>query len=317
MKTFAIIALIGVASLALFSMTSSVDSGVETKFQEFLSAHGQNYGTTEEYNYRLGVFKANLETIEQMNAEDEGVEFAVNEFADQTPEEFAVRFGFKLPAGAKTSTAKHVKAVTGENLDFTNMWDHVKNQGSCGSCWAFSAAAAFEARSQMAVGEKNTDKLFSEQELVDCEPQSDGCEGGLMDFAFEYLVNQNFCSETQYPYTARDESCQVSKCVDQDRDTGFTDVTESDEQNLVDTLVDGPVSVAVDASRWQFYRKGIFKNCKKNLNHGVTLVGVNFDEGFYKIRNSWGGNWGESGHIRLALNQDTCGVADAASVPTF
>ncbi|CAI2370489.1 unnamed protein product [Moneuplotes crassus] len=317
MKTFAIIALVGVASLALYSMAPSVDSGVETKFQEFLATYGQNYGTTEEYNYRLGVFKSNLESIAQMNAEDQGVEFAINEFADQTPEEFAVRFGFKQPVGTKKSTATHVKALEGDNKDWSGMWESVKNQGACGSCWAFSAAATFEARYELAHGQTNTDALYSEQELVDCEPQSDGCEGGLMDFAFEYLVDQAFCTEQQYPYTARDETCKVTKCAGGPNDAGFTDVAEKDEQALVDELMNGPVAVAVDASRWQFYRKGIFSNCRDSLNHGVTLVGVNFDEESLKIRNSWGKSWGESGHIRLALNKNTCGVAEAASVPTF
>lgn len=138
-----------------------------------------------------------------------------------------------------------------------------------------------------------------------------------MDYAFDYLVANSFCQGSQYPYTARDGSCQVSKCAGGPKDKGHTDIPAKNENALLAELVRGPVSVAVDASTWSSYRGGVMTSCGKGLNHGVTLVASNNKEGWVKIRNSWGGSWGESGYIRLKVGQDTCGYADASSVPKF
>ena len=128
MKTIAILAIVGVAALAMFSMTSGVDSGVESEFQAFLSVYGVNYGTTEEYNFRLGVFQKNLDTIARLNAEDDGAEYGVNKFADRTEEELNKRLGLNVPAGQLTG-ASHIAPVGVEDVDWTDMWDAVKDQG--------------------------------------------------------------------------------------------------------------------------------------------------------------------------------------------
>ena len=316
MKTIAILAVIGVAALAMFSLNSGVDSGVEGQFRDFLSTYRQGYGTDSEYQYRLGVFAANLNTIAELNSANPRATFAVNQFADRTPEEMKQRMGLVVPAGRVTGK-KVNGAINAASVDWTNMWDSVKDQGQCGSCWAFSATAAFESRFVLAHGTKHTDELYSEQELVDCEPQSDGCNGGFMDYAFEYLQSQAFCTEDQYPYHARDESCKVSKCAGGPSDKSFTDIPEGDEDALLNELANGPVAVAVDASTWSFYSGGILDSCSANLNHGVTLVAYDSSEGSAKIRNSWGGSWGEKGHIRLAVGGDMCGYADVSSFPTF
>lgn len=159
--------------------------------------------------------------------------------------------------------------------------------------------------------------IFAEQQLVDCDPNSAGCDGGWMDYAFEYLKTHGFCTESQYPYTALDGTCKDSKCSDGPKDKGHRDIPARNERALLMELVNGPVSVAVDASDWSFYSEGIITSCETSLNHGVTLVASNFIGKWVKIRNSWGPNWGEQGYIRLAINQDTCGYADAASIPIF
>ena len=316
MKTVAILAIVGVAAAAFFAMSSGPSYGVENQFQDFLASYRVGYGTTEEYSYRLGVFASNLEMIEELNKANPQATFAVNEFADRTPEEMKQRMGLIVPASRNTY-GTYVAPKDGEDFDWTNLWDEVKNQGSCGSCWAFSATAAFEARYELAKGHKHADILFAEQELVDCEPQSNGCNGGFMDYAFEYLEKKGFCTEQQYPYTARDGSCQVSKCSAGPTDKSYTDIPAKNEDALLKELANGPISVAVDASTWSFYSGGIMSSCGTGLNHGVTLVASNHGEKWVKIRNSWGGSWGEKGHIRLAMGQDTCGYADVASYPTF
>ena len=141
------------------------------------------------------------------------------------------------------------------------MWKSVKNQGQCGSCWAFSATAAFEARYALNNGDKKVSTLFAEQEIVDCDTKSNVCNGGWMDYAFEYLESQGFCTEDQYPYTARDGTCQASKCSSGPTDKAYTDIPAKNEDALLTQLEDGPVSVAVDASTWSFYSGGVMSSC--------------------------------------------------------
>lgn len=315
MKTIAIIALVGVAAAALFAMSSGPSSTVETQFRDFLENHRVGYGTTEEYNYRLGVFADNLNRIEELNRANPMATFAVNHFADRTPEEMSRLMGFTMPAG-KRVTGTHVAPKDVQNVDWTNMWSAVKDQGQCGSCWAFSATAGFEARYALNSGSKTVSTLFAEQELVDCDTKSNGCNGGWMDYAFEYLESHGFCTEDQYPYTARDGTCKESQCSSGPSDKAYTDLPAKNEDSVLAELANGPVSVAVDASTWSFYSGGVMSSCGTGLNHGVTLVASSSD-GWVRIRNSWGGRWGESGHIRLATGKDMCGYADVASFPTF
>lgn len=318
MKTIAILALVGIAATAFFAFSSSTDSAVEAQFQDFLSTHRVGYGTNGEYNFRLGVFQENLNTIDQLNAANPEATFAVNMFADRTPEEMSRLMTLNVPAHKLNTNAKYV-APRGDaaDADYTDMWSAVKNQGQCGSCWAFSATACFEARYALHQKQTTVQSLFSEQQLVDCDTKSYGCNGGWMDFAFTYLETHQFCTESEYPYTGTDGTCDDTKCSAGPTDTSFTDIPAKDEDALLTALVNGPVSVAVDASTWSFYSSGVMSSCGTGINHGVTLVADSHSEGWARIRNSWGGSWGESGTIRIKLGQDTCGYADVASFPVF
>lgn len=132
-----------------------------------------------------------------------------------------------------------------------------------------------------------------------------------MDYAFAYVRDKKLASGTDYPYTGRDGTCQSKN--KSFKLSGFTDVNGCSD--LASKISNHPISVAVDASNWSFYKSGVFNNCKTSLNHGVTLAGVD-SQGNWKIRNSWGTGWGESGYIRLAAG-NTCGVCNAASFPNF
>ena len=317
MKGVSLLILLGVAATAFYALAIHEEANVEPEFRQFLETHRVGYGTNDEYAYRLGVFQSNLATIAKLNQMNPEATFAVNQFADRTPEEMSVLRGLRVPAGRRNVnhffTENNAAAV-----DWTNMWSAVKNQGQCGSCWAFSATAAFEARYAQSKGDTKVTTLFSEQELVDCDKQSEGCNGGFMDYAFEYLESNGFCTGAQYPYKARDQTCQAAKlCTAGPMDKAFVDIPEGNENSLLDSLQVGPVAVAVDAESWSFYSGGIMSSCGKDLDHGVTLVKYNPTEGSVTIRNSWGGSWGEKGHIRLKVGKDTCGYADAASYPTF
>jgi len=317
MKTIAILALVGIAATAFFALSSGSSQANESAFRNFLETHRVGYGTTEEYNYRLGVFNDNLDIIADLNKANPEATFAVNQFADRTPEEMKSFMGLNIPAGKRVS-GKHVAPVNAADQDWTDMWGAIKNQGQCGSCWAFAAAASFEARYAMQMSQSKVTTLFAEQELVDCDTQSSGCNGGWMDYAYEYLQSNGFCTEDQYPYTARDGTCKAaSLCTSGPNDKAFTDIPARNEDALLTDLATGPISVAVDASSWSFYSGGVMSSCGKGLNHGVTLVAYKSADSSVTIRNSWGSSWGEKGLIRLKAGQDTCGYADVASYPTF
>jgi len=160
----------------------------------------------------------------------------------------------------------------------------------------------------------------SEQQLVDCAGSAgnQGCNGGLMDDAFEYIIkNGGLGSESSYPYTAKDGKCKQVSSVSTVSE--YTDVKKSDETGLMSAVNIEPVSVAVDAQSWQTYRQGVMTGfCGKSLDHGVLLVGYGTDgaNDYWLVKNSWGTSWGEKGYIRLVRGKNQCGIAEAASYPT-
>jgi len=152
---------------------------------------------------------------------------------------------------------------------------------------------------------------FSEQQLVDCSGSygNQACNGGLMDNSFKYIRDKGIVTEAEYPYKAVKQTCkQDSGPV---KIGGYTDI--KDCNTLASTLQERVIAVAVDATNWSPYKSGVFNNCKTSLNHGVTLTGLT--DGYWRIKNSWGTSWGESGFIRLARG-NTCGICNMASYPT-
>jgi len=187
----------------------------------------------------------------------------------------------------------------------------VKNQGQCGSCWAFSAVAATE--SALIISKTaDTNINLAEQQLVDCSGAygNYGCNGGWMDSAFQYIIDHGISETAKYPYTARDQTCQIDS--GSWKLSGFVDTPGCD--NLLNALSSRPVSVAVDASNWSLYSSGIFNNCANNVNHGVLLTGAT--DTYWNIKNSWGSGWGKlGGFIRLARG-NTCAICSYPSYPT-
>jgi len=203
----------------------------------------------------------------------------------------------------------------------------IKNQGQCGSCWAFSAVAGIEGQHALKTGKLVS---LSEQNLVDCSgPEGNmGCNGGLMDQAFLYVEkNKGIDTETAYPYKAEDEQCVYQAKSVGAKVTGYTDVKSGDETSLQSAVATtGPISVAIDASSFtfQFYSTGVYddKQCGNqpgNLDHGVTAVGYGTQDGtpYWLVKNSWDTTWGQKGYILMSRNKDNqCGIATMASFPT-
>jgi len=214
--------------------------------------------------------------------------------------------------------------ATPDEIDWSTMGavSPVKDQGSCGSCWAFSTVGSLEGRAQIATGKL---QQFSEQQFVDCDKAfgDQGCQGGLMDNAFKYLMqSKGACTEESYGYKGRAGSCQIDSCtigLQANQVTGFHDV-DGTEEALQEAVAQGPVSVAVQANTvFQFYNKGIVKSnlCGANLDHGVLAVGYGVEDGtkYWKVKNSWNANWGEHGYIRLLKGKGSKGECGILSGP--
>jgi C1A family cysteine protease len=288
-------------------------------FAAWAALHGKTYNSDDEVQIRENIYNMNVEFV-QANNED-GTQ-GPSMFMDWTREEFAKEFLTLKPKQDSAPYLGRFKA-TGEDLPDTVDWVEqgavslVKDQGRCGSCWAFSAVGALEGRTQVARGGEI--QQFSEQQLVDCDTENDGgCQGGLMDYAFQYVMDNGACTEESYGYKGKAGSCSSDSCTKglaPGDVTGFQDV-DADITALKEALSHGPVAVAVDAmTSFQFYFGGIVSSnlCGASLDHGVLAVGYGSEKGtnYWKVKNSWGSSWGENGYIRLNADKDgtgQCGI---------
>ena len=283
----------------------------------------------EEQRFREVVFTKNQYRIEERNRiPGRTVVLGLNKFADLLPEEFAGRKGYIPAPHIHRASAVSYTALPAE-VDWVSAGavTPVKNQGQCGSCWSFSTTGAVEGAWFLKTRQLVS---LSEQQLVDCSgPEGNmGCNGGLMDQAFSYIVkNGGICSEADYPYTSgngANGTCHT--CTSVAQINGYVDVQPKNETALLAAVAQQPVSVAVEADGldWQFYFGGVVTDaCGSNLDHGVLVVGYGTDAtagDFWKVKNSWGADWGEQGYIRLGRGakfapNGECGILMDPSYP--
>jgi len=297
-------------------------------FTRFMTQYNKKY-THDTFFYRYTVFKANMDKVYLANKQEHSYKLGMNEMGDMTHAEFkATKLGYnkidRSYARSKNAAGphQHVKNAPAK-VDWRNKGavTPIKNQQQCGSCWAFSTTGSTEGAVAIATGKLIS---LSEQQLVDCSGSfgNQGCEGGLMDQAFEYIIsNKGITTEANYPYTAMDGTCNATAAAAVAATiSGYTDVTSGSESALISAVAIGPVSVAIEADQacFQFYSSGILNDpsCGTNLDHGVLAVGYDQSGGFWIVKNSWGTSWGMNGYVEIALGMDECGINTEPSYPT-
>lgn len=317
--TKVIIALAAIMAVAAFEPNHEKESYIFSKFQAFLKEHGKSYTTIEEYTARFNVFKANYEKLESFSVKPgRKHSVGITKFMDLTKQEFRNTY-----LNLKVSLLDQLKAKSGKFQVNNNAapasfdWRQqgavgaVKDQGQCGSCWAFSTVANLEGLYHI---RNNQSVVLSEQSLVDCDKVDSGCNGGLMENALAYVRDHGIPLSSAYPYKGRDQRCQSFTSTM--KVSGFTFAPSEDEEQIKAMLAQtGPLSIAVNAEPFQFYDGGILDadedECDpQGLNHGVALVGYGSEDGveYWIVRNSWGKSWGENGYIRVALGKGVCGI---------
>jgi len=332
MKAFIALCLLFVCVYSAPTFNAQLDAS----WTLFKRTFGKQYSADEEISRRVA-WEANVEIIRKHNLEsDLGLHtytLGMNNYGDMTNQEFNTMMNTLKAKPRDTSSAfdRHTyRAPANFQLPAAVDWrpkgyvTPIKDQGQCGSCWAFSATGSLEGQHFAKTGQLVS---LSEQNLVDCSSKQGnmGCNGGLMDYAFTYIKeNGGIDTEMSYPYQARTLNCRFKAADVGATDTGFTDVAAQDENALQSAIATvGPISVAIDASHssFQLYRSGVYNEvaCSATqLDHGVLAVGYDSQGGqdYYIVKNSWGTSWGQAGYIWMSRNKSNqCGIATMSSYP--
>lgn len=317
-----------------------VKKNAKRVFDVWAKAAEKVYENVEEYETKYAAWLDNLAYVMDYNDNTKSHWLGMNVFADLDPMEWKKLTGLDASKYEKKNNNNQRSRFSYASVDENELpeevdWSEdgavgpVKNQLMCGSCWSFSTTGAIEGINAIKTGSFVS---LSEQMLIDCDTTRDhGCEGGLMDFAFDFVVdNGGIDTEESYPYTASEGQCDLARMarhvvtID-----GYEDVPENDEVALKKAVAHQPVSVAIeaDARSFQLYGGGVFDDvaCGTELNHGVLVVGYGQSEvngtemPYWKIKNSWGPLWGDGGFIRILRNAENsegeCGIAMMASYP--
>lgn len=349
-------------ALVLLILSASLIAALSDQeaWQEFKEKFQKNYTSPDEEQARMKIFIDNKNYVESNNLKsDSEITFTqgLNQLSDLTTEEIIkTRCGFRLPdnyepdvdsrltgllstllVALNNTSPQNISAFDEKawydgflgpaSLDYRkhNRVSKVKDQGSCGSCWAFATTGALE--SILASHERGI--LLSEQNLVDCSRRygNNGCAGGLMDLALRYVRDHGIMSSQEYPYTAKDGDCKFKSGHSIMSIRGSATLPRGNEGLLRLALaLSGPIPVAIDAGVKSFhsYQSGVYndKRCRSSnnaLNHAVLLVGYGTDKvggDYWLLKNSWGNKWGDGGYIKIARNRrNLCGVASYAVLP--
>jgi len=305
-----------------------IGSGAESRFDQWMTEHGKVYATAEEFGMRFRNFQESLYRIERKNSLSKTAKYALNKFSDLSTAEFKATYLMKNSVHNPNGGRNVLKPKAIDSLPDTFDWrdnkvvSPVKDQGQCGSCWAFSVVENVESVWMLAHN-MTADKMpaLAPQELVDCDDYDLGCNGGNPSSAYSYLESNGLEKESDYPYTATDGTCAYNKeDVYAKVKTWEYATTLEDEKTLQQNLVTvSPLSICVDASNWQDYSSGVMGEWECcwacMLDHCVQLIGYNSKAStpYWIVRNSWGTDWGIHGYIWVEMGHNTCGLTEEAT----
>jgi KDEL-tailed cysteine endopeptidase len=307
------------------------ENEIWSHFTNFQEKFAKKYENVQELESRFAVFRENLHNIITHNADrSQNFTMGVNQFTDLTPEEFKAQMirGLKAPVGSfGCGTFSNSASGAPASIDWRTKGavTTVKDQGQCGSCWTFSSTGAMEGAWAIAKGQLID---LAEQELVDCaglKYGSMGCNGGQMEGAFKFIIENGQCAASSYPYTAKDGSCHSCSAVA--HATSCYDVKPNDQLSLKAAVAKQPIAVAIEADTkyFQSYSGGVLtsSSCGTSLDHGVLAVGYGEENGqkYWLVKNSWGTSWGDQGYVKIGRSESTndagiCGIAMDPSFPT-
>jgi len=307
---------------------------------------------TQEALKRYKIFKETLQTIKAHNALNLPYTMGLNQFSDMTNQEFREKMctkkdlkGAEFDALMKNLKNKPFKFLSDDDIDdltkrrnlqpsagvnWSSAFNAPRDQGQCGCCWAFSTTGAVEGN--LAIKNGGTPVAYlSPQQLLDCDTTNNGCNGGDLGLAMTYVQQTGVMADSVYPYQTAQGTCQFNQSQVAGSITSFnfcsnysndpsTQCTDQAVQNLLAT---GPVSVGIDGGTddFQNYNGGVFTAACSQDNHAVIAVGYGTDSqggDYWLVRNSWGATWGESGYIRVSVNDknnNSCFVSNAAYLP--
>jgi len=295
------------------------------EFMKFIAVHGKEYVTLEEWNRRLALFEQTWNFIEERNSMDSSYRAGTNQFSDWSHEEYESMLGLKGIERDEDQEDLFTGVSNSNGVDWRKtrgVVTPVKNQGQCGSCWAFSATESVESAYVIA---GNKQVIMAPQELVDCSSGmfsgNHGCSGGWYYNAWKWLENNMTMAEEDYPYTSGDDGRETRCAYDESK--GVTYVSSykqvsKDTESIKAAIEIGPVSVAVAAGNDVFrnYSSGIVTEddgCPTRVDHAIQAVGYGYEgeQGYYIVRNSWDTTWGDKGFIKIGMadgKKGVCGI---------
>lgn len=331
--TTILVAALGLGLMATFIVQNNRDQIWTPEelvaFQNWTGQFNKSFGSPQEKLYRLSVFIKNLRYIQTENKLNKSYKLGLSHLSDMTEEEFSIKYlsrrGDVIPDSERVQPEASNADPLSVDWRTQGYITPVKDQGQCGSCWAFSSTGSLEAEY---FANFKTLVSFSESQLVDCSTSfgNQGCNGGLQENAFDYYAKNGAITEAEYPYKAQDGQCKSAQFKYTANITGRTAIAKG-QVALKQAAILRPLAVSVYAKPWLHYNSGVYDNtlqCPSStllLDHAVLLVGYGSNGGqdFWIVKNSWSTSWGEAGYIRLVRGTNgngICGIALEALFPT-